>query len=188
MRFLCAAMKVFQTLKAKLSKVYTEGMLFNICVKIQKPLQANKVRKTPALKMVFLLFVSPPNVGYDIFFMLPFLISKLMKKRIWFSSVVMWFYKMAIFEAWVLLCGLYEWNTCSPVTPAYGPGQAQRNSRCVCCLFSVIWLWRCVGSRAAGNMYLPEGRGGPFPPSYLSVVSFDRLVRGQCRVKKGEGY
>lgn len=63
------------------------------------------------------------------------------------------------FDAPVHLCKL---NTCCPVTPAYGPEQAfgrgiQRNSRCISCLFSVIWMWWCVGSRAAANTYLPEG-------------------------------
>lgn len=38
--------------------------------------------------------------------------------------------------------------------------ESQRNSRCVCCLLSVIYMWRCVGSRAAEDMYYPEGAKG----------------------------
>lgn len=42
----------------------------------------------------------------------------------------------------------------------------------------------CVRSRTAGNMYLPTKRG-EWQAFLISVVFFDRLVWGRCRVKMG---
>lgn len=63
---------------------------------------------------------------------------------------------------------------------------AQRNSRCINYLLRVIWMERCVRSRAAGNRYLPEGKKRKsWPVVPLAVVLFDRLVWGQRHVKRG---
>lgn len=64
---------------------------------------------------------------------------------------------------------------------------AQRNSRCINYLLRVIWIERCVRSRAAGNRYLPEGKKRKsWPVVPLAVVLCDRLVWGQRRVKRVE--